>query len=247
MIAPFVNLFLFINKLLLNNLGLTIIVIGVVSRAIFYPFFANSIRYSKAMRDLKPQLDAVKKKHAGDMRKQASEQSRLFKEAGVSPAASLIGCLSMIVQIVVFILLFQAITRVIGSGVETHFLVWDLAKPDAYKITGLPLDVPGILVVLTAVLSFIQSKMLMAPPTQTVGIKGSRKEPEKGSISDALSATQSQTAYIIPIVILISGTHFAAGLALYWLVSTIFGIIQQYYIGGTGGLEPWLVKLKIKK
>jgi len=57
MIDLFVQVILNLNSLLFNNLGLTVIVIGLLSRAVFYPFFANSIRYSKAMRDLKPKLD----------------------------------------------------------------------------------------------------------------------------------------------------------------------------------------------
>lgn len=242
MIDIFVQLFLALNKVLFNNLGLTIIVIGALSRVIFYPFFAHTIRYSQTMRDLKPKLDDIKKRHGSDMRKLASEQSRVFKEAGVSPASGAIGCLSVIVQIGIFFLLFQTITRVIGSGIGTQFFLWDLARPDAYAVTGLPIAVPGVLVVTTAAAAFLQSKM-MAPADSSK----SKPSKEKTGFAEALAASQSQMAFIIPIVILISGTHFAAGLALYWLVSTILGIIQQYFIGGTGGLGSWRTRQTSKK
>ncbi|MEX0622088.1 MAG: YidC/Oxa1 family membrane protein insertase [Candidatus Woykebacteria bacterium] len=246
MIDLFVQVMLGLNKFLFNNLGLTIIVVGLLSRAVFYPFFANSIRYSKAMRDLKPRLDALRKKHKGDMQKLAAEQSRLFKEAGVNPAASVLGCFSMIIQIGIFFLLFQSINRVITSDINTNFLLWDLAKPDAYRVEGLPVAIPGVLVILTAVLTFFQSKMI-APPAETKKPQKRGQSGEKPDISDAISASTGQLAYIIPVVILVFGTTFAAGLALYWFVSTAFGIIQQYNITGLGGLEPWLKRLRPAK
>ena len=73
------------------------------------------------------------------------------------------------------------------------------------------------------------------------------KKDDKPGFADALSGTQGQMAYIIPIVILVSGSHFPAGLVIYWFVSTAFGIIQQYNIAGLGGLEPWLKKINLKK
>ena len=90
MIDIFVHLLLGVNKILFNNLGLTIIFIGALSRVIFYPFMAHSMRYSQVMRDLKPRLDEAKKKYKGDVRKMSEEQNRIFREVGVNPAAKLI-------------------------------------------------------------------------------------------------------------------------------------------------------------
>jgi YidC/Oxa1 family membrane protein insertase len=244
MIDFFVEFLLALNKLLFNNLGLTIIVIGVASRLIFYPFFAQSIRYSKAMRDLKPKLDEVKKKHGRDMRRLAAEQSKLFRDHGVSPAAGAISCVSIIVQLAVFILLFQSLNRVIASGVETDFLLWDLSQPNAYKIQGIPVALPGALVISTAILSFVQAKMIAPAGTEsTLGKKQKIGKENKSSPADALSSAQGLMTYYIPLIILFFGTRFPAGLALYWLVSTIFGIIQQYMIAGPGGLKLWLTRL----
>lgn len=242
MIDIFVQLVLGLNKILFNNLGLTIIVIGVASRAIFHPFLAQNLRYSKAMRELKPRLDEIKRKHGADMRRVASEQSRLFREAGVGPAAGAVGCLSMLVQLVVFILLFQSLTKVIASGVETDFLFWNLAKPDTFKVAWFPTAVPGLLVLLTAVFSFIQTKMVVpagSPKTQS-SKKGAEQKPD---LAEALAASQGQMAYFMPVIIIIWGIKFAAGLILYWLISTLFAIIQQYAVSGAGGLKPWLEKL----
>jgi len=230
MIEFFTQLFLALNKILFNNLGITIIVISILSRLVTHPFVVNSLKYTKAMRDLKPKLDELKKKHGSDVRKLASEQSRLMGEHGVSPTAGLVGCLSIIVQIAVFFILFNVITRVVKTDIGTNFLFWDLAKPDVIKIASLPFPLPGILVALTAIASFVQSKMMMPSTTKTKETQNIKEE--KQGIMDALAAAQGQTAFIIPIIIVIWGIKFGSGLILYWLVSTLFGIIQQNSIQG---------------
>ncbi|OGY22471.1 MAG: hypothetical protein A2113_01705 [Candidatus Woykebacteria bacterium GWA1_44_8] len=245
MIDFFVQLLLLLNKALFNNLGLTIIFIGVISRAVFHPFLASSLRYTKAMRDLKPRLDEAKTKHGGDMRRLAAEQSRLFREAGINPASGAFSCFGFIIQAGVFILLFQSLNKIIASGVETHFLFWELDKPDTWQIKGLEIALPGVLVILTAILTFVQSKMLL-PPSTSKPAPGKRGE-DKGGFSEALVASQSQMAYLTPLLILVIGVRFASGLSLYWLVSTFFGIIQQYAISGAGGLNLWLLKSPTKK
>ena len=246
MINLFVDLVLRLNGILFNNLGLTIIFIGVLSRIIFYPFLAQSIRYSNAMRDLKPKLDEAKRIHGKDMRRFSSEQSRIFKEAGVNPASGMaLTCLGLIVQLVVFFLLFQSLQKVIASGVDTNFLLWDLAKPDVHKIKGISIALPGGLVLLTALLTFIQSKMALPATTPAQNVeKKSKGQPD---LSEAMASSQGTLALVIPLFIIFWGINLASGLTLYWLVSTVFGIIQQYFISGLGGLTPWVEKLPIRK
>ena len=237
MIDFFVSSLLSINKLLFNNLGLTIIFVGVASRLAFHPLIISSLRYSKAARDLKPKLDEIKKRYGKDVQKMAAEQSKAFKDAGVNPAAGALGCLSLIVQLGVFFILFQALLRVIGSDINTGFLVWDLGQKDVYSIGGLPMPVPGFLVVATAILSLVQSKM-MAPEALI-----NKPKEEKPDLANMM-AFSGPLVFMFPVVVLISGTQFPAGLVLYWLVITIFSIIQQYQAVGLGGLKPWLKKLR---
>lgn len=221
---------------ILGNLGLTIIVISISSRLIFHPLIISNLRYTKAARELKPRLDQIKKKYGKDMKRVASEQSKLFKAAGVSPAAGALGCLSLIIQLGVFFLLFNALLRVIDSGVDTSFLFWGLENPDTFNIPGIPLPVPGILVVLTAVASLIQAKMLATPSASN------QPEKKKGDLMEAL-AFQGQLVYLFPLIILFAGSRFSSGLVLYWLSVTFFGIIQQYQAVGLGGLKPWVQKI----
>src|SRR4030065_1333437 len=118
MINFFVQLLLLLNKVLFNNLGLTIIVIGVLTRLVVVPLFKAQLKHTKVMSDLKPKLDEIKKKYKGDQRRQLAEQSKLLKSHGANPLG---GCLPIIVQTAVFILLYQVLFRLLKMNVNTQF------------------------------------------------------------------------------------------------------------------------------
>lgn len=237
----FVNLLEALTRLFGGNLGLTIIFIGVVSRIIFYPFLKSSLKQSQVLKDLKPKLDAIKSKYPNDRTKVAQEQARIYREAGFNPAAS---CISPIIQLVVALILFNALTKLITSGFDTTFLWFNLEQPNAFKVASIPFALPGILVILTAVATLLQSKMMLPTPIPEEKSDSKVEREEKEDLSTALASSQGQLVFLLPLIILWSGTQFPAGLALYWLVSTVVGMIQQYNITGLGGLNSWLRILK---
>src|SRR3989304_8809199 len=85
-------------------LGFAILILTVIIRIIVWPFMATQIKATKKMADLKPHLNELKKKHKDDKKALASAQMALYKEHGVNPAG---GCLPALIQIPVFIALFQ--------------------------------------------------------------------------------------------------------------------------------------------
>ncbi|OGY24805.1 MAG: hypothetical protein A2Y57_01735 [Candidatus Woykebacteria bacterium RBG_13_40_7b] len=217
MIDFFVDIILFLNKILFNNLGLTIIVLGTLTRLAFWPLFKSQMKHTKAMTDLKPKLDELKRRFKGDQKKQLEEQSKLFKSYGINPLG---GCLPTIVQFAVIILLYQVLFKLFKMNVNTSFLIWDLSKPDIFKISSISFPIPGILVILTAVATFYQAKMMMPKP----------KAPTKDAGSDPMTMMSTQMVYLAPLMVLIFGTTFPSGLALYWTTTTFLTIIQQYYL-----------------
>ncbi|MDP2670921.1 MAG: YidC/Oxa1 family membrane protein insertase [bacterium] len=238
MINLFVDLLLAINKILFNNLGLTIIFIGIVSRAVFHPFLKSSLSYTQKMRDLKPKLDEIKKKHGHNKAKHMEEQTKLYREAGLNPAT---GCLAPLVQIAIAFLLFTSLQHILKAGVETHFLYFDLARFDTWTVQGVPFKLPGLLVALTAVATLLQAKMTLPEPVKTHKEDSKEEKAEKKDFAEALQASQGQLVYLFPAFLLLWANVLPAGIFLYWLVSTVFGIFQQYYIAGWGGLKSWIV------
>jgi len=236
-----VNLLIALTHLFGGNLGLSLIFIGIVSRVIFYPLLKSSYKHMAIQRDLKPKLDELKKKYANNKQKLNEEQAKLMLESGFNPLA---GCLAPLVQIIVAIFLFIALRDLIKSGLSTEFLGWDLAKADTFKISSISFAFPGLFVLIYALLTFVQSKMML--PQSVPAMKGDTKSElnKKEDLADALSASQGQFVLLMPLLILFTVRLLPAGLALYLLVNTLTGIILQYYISGWGAFEPWLKVLK---
>ena len=244
MINLFVNIFIGVYNLLFQNLGLTIIFIGALSKAVLWPLTTANLKHTKRMQEIKPQLDLLKQRHGGDRKRLSEEQMRLFKEEGVNPAA---GCLPLIVQIGLLIFLYQVVNQLIHRGLNTSFLFWDLAKPDVFHIGGVPFALPGVLVLLAAVTSLIQAKMMLPEPVLVNKEDKPKEREQKEDVADAMASMQGQLVFLSPLLIAYAGTTFPAGLALYWVVTTLLAIIQQYLTSGLGGLRGWLKKLKLIK
>lgn len=239
-----VNIVLILYNLLFHNLGLTIIVIGILSRVVVWPLTQANLRYTKKMQEVKPQLDELKRIHGSDRKRHSEEQMKLFKEVGINPAA---GCLPLIVQIAVLLFIYQIVNHLIHQGLNANFLWLNLGRPDAFKVSGVPFALPGALVLLTAVATLLQTKMMLPTPIKINKEDKPKEKEEKEDLAGSMANVQGQMLFLSPLLIAYVGTSFPAGLALYWLVTTVLAIVQQYLVGGWGGLNSWLKKLKLVK
>lgn len=234
-------------------LGFAIIALTILIRILVWPFMSSQIKATKKMADLKPHLDELKERHKDDKQALAQAQMALYKEHGVNPAG---GCLPALIQIPVFIALYQSIINILpGAGghidrinsllyfpqlrlpqaLDPNFLGLNLGlKPSQFTSHGVFLLLVPLV---TAGLTFVQSKMTMPAP-----IKHHRDEPpnetkQKETTEEAMGAVQSQMVYLMPVMIGYFAFSFPIGLAIYWNTYTIAGIIQQYKLTGWGGLR----------
>lgn len=230
------------NTVFFKNLGLTIIALAIITRVVFYPLTKSQLKYAKKMQDLKPKLDELSKRHKDDKQKLQTAQMALYKEHGVNPAA---GCLPMIIQLIVFMILYGALGNIFQKGLNTTFGPWNLANPDTIKITleKNQLALPGILVILASFTQFIQSKMMMPEPVPVVKEDKPKEKEEKQEFANEFASAQGQMIILFPLMFLFFGTQWPSGLALYWTASTILAIIQQYQVSGWGGIAPWIRKI----
>ncbi len=250
LINPLLNA-LFILYKYVGNMGVAIILLSLVVKLVTLPQALSSMKLMKKQRDLMPELDKLKKKFGHDKQKLAEEQMKLYQEAGINPAA---GCLTQVFPILIFIALFGVINMLYGTqhqsldvinsklyfdfirlasghAIDSSFLYLDLSKPD--KIFILP--------VLAAILQFLTSKMMM--PVVDKAEKAAKKAGDDQA--DLMYNMQEQTLYMMPIVFLIVGFSLPSGVVLNMLVSTLFSLVQQYYVSGLGGLTPWAQKIGI--
>jgi len=212
---------------LADNFGLAIIALTVIVNLILLPLTMSQIRSSKKMQDLQPKLVDLQKKYAKDKQKLAQEQMKLYKESGVRPA----GCaLTMVIQMPVWIALYQAIMLALAAAPEGLLNLSKYLYPWQVVYSVLPLN-PNFLVMnltqpnlilalLVGVTMWIQQKMSMTPQT------------------DSRQAQQANMMlWMMPILFAYMALNFTSGLSLYWVTSSVFRIILQYRVTGWGGLR----------
>lgn len=242
-IEIFLQFIVFLYNLCFQNFGLAIIVLAVLSRVIFFPMQKSMLKNQKKMAELAPKLKELKDIHKGDAKALQQAQLDLYKSHGINPAA---GCLPMILQLVIFMLLYQALYKSLNHGLNTNFLVWDLAKPDIIKLplSPSPVPLPGILVFLSALSQYAQSLMMMPIPVPVNKTDQPKEAEEKKEFADEFTSASQSMSWMFPLMFLLFGTQWPSALALYWSVSTIIAIIQQYQVTGLGGLKKYLIWIK---
>jgi len=249
-ITPSINILLFIYNLIGRNFGLAIILFTILIKLVTHPLTAKQIKSSKALTDLQNDKEwlEIQKKYKNDKNKLAEEQMRLYKQRGVSPFAS---CLPTLIQLPIIIGLYQSIIQTMGNAplqlinlvsrispwlvntfsfipwlkdpislipLNSHFLWMDLGKPERLYIPGLEFSgaqfgIP-VLAILVVVTSYFQSK-LMSPPSA---------DPQSKQMSGMMNI-------YMPLLMGWFAFSFASGLALYFFVSNIIGVIQYALLG----------------
>jgi YidC/Oxa1 family membrane protein insertase len=261
LIQPLTNGLILFYKLLGGNLGLAIIGFSIFLRILLSPLTRPYMESMKKMKEVEPQLAKLKEKYKNDKTKLLQAQSDFYKEKGINPGA---GCLPYLLQIVVLIALFNVFSRALAPGeaisrlngllyqplkfssqavINTKFLYLNLTRPDTFKIPGFPISIPGPVLILAALAQFLTAKM-MAP---VVAIEKKAAQKTSAKEDDLQVAMQQSTTYTFPLFTLIFGMSFSSGLALYWLIFSLFQVWQQYSSTGWGGLTPWLRRLGLLK
>ena len=255
---PFINGLIFLYQIF-GNLGVAIILLTVLIRMVLYPLTLPSMKAAKKMAELAPEIEKLKKQHKDDRQKLASAQMSLYAKHGANPAA---GCLPQIIQLIILIALYQAFAQVLrvnggemvanlnhllypflkfasDAKINLSFLYLDLGKPDLIRIPGLP-PLPGPFLLAAALVQLISSKMMS--PQVAASQKQAFKTKEK--TDDIATTFQSQALYLFPLMTIVIGFTFPSGLVLYWFTFSATTAIQQYFVSGLGGLEPWLRKIR---
>lgn len=228
---PIYNLLIFIYNII-PDFGIAIIILTVVIRFFLIPLSKKQIESQKKMQILQPKIKEIQAKYKNDKEKQSKAMMELYKESKANPFS---GCLPMIVQFVFLIAIYRVLFNISSAGLMVNqadlygFIanpgqinrlfvgIIDLSSAVEFTKIGLSSLPHIVLVVLAAGAQFVQTKMMMAKqPVRKVGT-----EPDFSEIM------MKQMLFLGPLLTLFIGIKFPAGLALYWLVSTVFMIVQQ--------------------
>lgn len=217
---PLLNALVFLYNIVPgHDLGIAIIILTILLRIALWPLTYQSIRSQRALQELQPKLDALKKQFGKDREQLARETMKLYKEEKINPFSS---CLPLLIQLPFLI----AVYHVFAVGLNPDSLKWlypFVQNPGSLQPLSFGfLDLSKaniILALLTGGAQYIQTKMLMTarPPK----VPGSKDE-------DMMAIMNKQMQVMMPIMTTVIGISLPSGLVLYWLVTTLLTIGQQY-------------------
>jgi YidC/Oxa1 family membrane protein insertase len=233
---PIYNLLIFVYSAIpFADFGVAIILVTILIKLLLIPLSKKQIESQKKMQELQPRIKELQAKYKNDKEKQSRALMELYKEKKTNPFS---GCLPLIVQLIFLIAIYRVLFNISEAGltvnaadlysfvpnpgqIERMFAgIIDLAS--VLNLSNLTLfSLPQIiLIVLAAGSQYVQTKMLM----------GKQAALPAGKDADFSQMMSKQMLYLGPLLTLFIGIKFPAGLALYWLVSTVFMIVQQYLL-----------------
>ena len=233
---PMTNTLLLLYVALAGNLGLAIIAFTILMRGLTYPLVVRQLRQTRRMQQLQPRIKDLNEKYKDNPQVRGQEVMKLYKEMGVNP----IGCLGpLVIQMPIFIGLFWAINNVLPFtpenlvGLSDKLYGWlpflNTVVPVDRQFLGLDLALEPmrarsllgfVLVAASGISMFVQQKMTQMPSA----------DPRQES-------TQRMMLFMFPVMFGMFSLFFPLGLVIYWVASTLIGIVMQYFITGWGGLR----------
>jgi YidC/Oxa1 family membrane protein insertase len=201
---------------LFSSAGLAIIAFTIIVKTLMLPLTVQALRSSKAMQELQPKIKDLQKKHGSDRQRLSQETMALYQQHRVNPMA---GCLPMLIQIPIFLGLYNAIMTLStsGAGLWNQGFWWlpNLAHPDPIHL----------LPIVAGLFQFVQTQM-MRPANQP-------------KTTDPQQAMMNSVMNIMPLTVVFFGWSFAAGPVLYWATQSVYSVVQQWFITGWGNFIKW--------
>lgn len=234
-IEPMVNILLLIYQWV-GSFGVAIILFTILIRLVTYPLTTQQMKSSQKMQEMQnsEKWKAIQKKYKDDREKLAQEQMKLYQEMGFNPFSP---CLPTLIQFPIIIGLYQSVTLALAATplqllnfqdkvysflvdastlipLDSRFFWMELSQPERLPVFGIGIPVLTILVVIT---TYLQSK-LMTPTTQA--------NPE-----DQSAQMMKMMNLYMPLFMGYIAFTLASGLALYFFVSNLVGIVQYAAMG----------------
>jgi YidC/Oxa1 family membrane protein insertase len=188
-----------------GNYGVAIILLTVVSKILFYPLTVKSMRSMKAMQALQPQINSLRNKHKSDPQRLQRETMELYRQHKVNPMG---GCLPMLAQVPIFYALYLALSVSVELQNATFFCFGKVFGVHLWICDLASHDPTYVLPILMGITMFVQQKM-----TPVAG------DPR-----------QAKMMLVMPFIFTFMFLNLPAGLVLYWTVSNILQILQQWYM-----------------
>lgn len=225
---PIYNILMFIiNNITLGDVGFAIILVTIIVKFALAPLSKKSIRSQLLMKKMEPELKQIKKDFP-NKEEQAKKTFELYKKYGTNPFS---GCLIVLIQIPVIFALYYVFYK--GLRVDESSLYAFIEAPKNLSMIFLGvLDLSKaslFMGVLTGVSQFAQGYFSTMKTNKNVEVVKSKEE--KADFQEQISESmQMNIKYILPIFVGFIAWKLSAAIALYWIVSNTFSILQELYI-----------------
>jgi YidC/Oxa1 family membrane protein insertase len=208
-----------------NNMGVVILLITLMFKVITYPLMSKSLHSAAKMREVQPKIAALQKAYAHDKQRMNQELMALYKKEQISPLS---GCFPMLLQAPIFFCLYKVFFISIEMRHAPLFgWIHDLAAPDQcylFNLFGIIDWAPpkflqiGVWPLIMGFSMFLQQKL------------SSAKNSNSGSPKTQEAKIQENMMYALPVIFTYVCSSFPVGVVIYWTISNVFSIIQQYYL-----------------
>lgn len=211
-----------------QDFGVAIIALTLLIRIILFPSYIKTLKSQQALKKIQPKIDDIKDRYKDDKTKQSQELMRVYAENKVNPLSS---CLPLLIQLPILFALYRVFT--FGLNIESlnHLYTWFPNVPETINTTFLAftgikslmvdLAAPSLyLAVMAGAVQFIQSWMMVKLQPM----------PKGGGMAKMIG---TQMMYFFPIITIFIAMSLPAALALYWVATTFFTVLQQIIVMGS--------------
>lgn len=210
-----------------HDFGLAVIVLTVFIRFLIYPLGIKAIQSQKSLQELQPKIQEIQKEYGNNKEKQSQALMEFYKKEKINPFS---GCLPLLIQFPILIALYQVFMK--GFRPEELLKLYNFV-PNPGEISPLFLGLVNlsqpniILAVLAGIVQFFQMKMIT--PQQLAEGQASKKQ-KTDQMSQFANMMQKQMLYFFPIFTVFILWQLPSAIGLYWVVTALFSVGQQYFI-----------------
>ena len=219
---PILNLLVFLyDTVSFQDLGIAIILLTIVIKLILWPLGQKSIKSQKALQDLQPKIEELKKQYGTDKVALSQATMNLYKESKINPLSS---CFPLLIQLPFLFAVYQVFRDGLNNKLDlVYSFIYKPQLINSLSLGFLDLSKPNIyLAVFAGVAQFVQAKMMM---TKQPVIK------TEGSKDESMTAIMNkQMLYFMPAITIFIGISLPGGLTLYWCVITLLTALQQFVV-----------------
>jgi YidC/Oxa1 family membrane protein insertase len=232
---PLFNLLVFLYETVsFYDLGVAIILLTLIIRFALFPLSQKAIRSQKELFKIQPEVKEIQEKFKDNKEEQVKRTMALYKEKGVNPFS---GCLPILAQLPILIALYW----VFMSGFDNSNLsnLYSFVKNPGdinyIFLNWIDISEKNVYIALVAgVFQFVQSKMMLDQQKKSKKPvkkdKHNKDNKSKNPMDDISVSISKQMTYVMPVVTVVIASSLQAGLALYWATTTLFSVLQQWYV-----------------